>query len=77
MAGYESLSTVEDFEQSYKAYYGMLCMIAYEYVRDDMQAEEMVGNMFLALWEKRSRRFQRAPRRGRNCLGNGRMEGRV
>src|SRR5690606_40373239 len=53
MAGYESLSTVEDFEQSYKAYYGMLCMIAYEYVRDDMQAEEMVGNMFLALWEKR------------------------
>ncbi|MGV3762258.1 RNA polymerase sigma-70 factor [Parapedobacter sp.] len=53
MAGYESLSTVEDFERCYKAYYGMLCMIAYEYTRDEMQAEEMVGNTFLALWEKR------------------------
>lgn len=30
----------------------MLCMIAYEYTRDKLQAEEMVGNTFLTLWEK-------------------------
>lgn len=53
MANGESLSTVGDFERCYKAYYSMLCMIAYEYTRDKMQAEEMVGNTFLTLWEKR------------------------
>src|SRR5690606_23224065 len=53
MVNYESLSTVEDFERCYKAYYGMLCTIAYEYMRDETQAEEMVANTFLALWEKR------------------------
>lgn len=31
----------------------MLCMIAYEYTRDKVLAEEMVGETFLALWEKR------------------------
>jgi len=54
MAGHESLSTVADFERCYKAYYGILCAIAYEYTRDEVQAEEMVGNTFLALWEKRA-----------------------
>lgn len=53
MANCESLSTVEDFERCYKAYYAMLCMIAYEYTRDKTLAEEMVGNTFLTLWEKR------------------------
>ena len=31
----------------------MLCMIAYEYTRDKVLAEEMVGDTFLTLWEKR------------------------
>lgn len=53
MASYESLSTVEDFERCYKSYYSMLCMIAYEYTRDQIQAEEMVSHTFLTLWEKR------------------------
>ncbi|MEC3880584.1 RNA polymerase sigma-70 factor [Parapedobacter sp. 10938] len=53
MADCESLSRVEDFERCYKAYYSMLCMIAYEYTRDQIQAEEMVSHTFLALWEKR------------------------
>ena len=51
---YGTLSRAEDFEQCYIAYYSMLCMIAYEYTRDKILAEEMVGNMFLSLWEKRA-----------------------
>lgn len=31
----------------------MLCVIAYEYTRDKMLAEEMVSDTFLSLWEKR------------------------
>src|SRR5690606_2241172 len=31
----------------------MLCMIAYEYTRNKVLAEEMVGDTFLRLWEKR------------------------
>lgn len=47
------LKSTEDFERCYTAYYPMLCMIAYEYTRDKVLAEEMVGDTFLALWEKR------------------------
>src|SRR5690606_4316434 len=53
MSLYQSLKSTADFERCYEAYYPMLCMIAYEYTRDTVLAEEMVGDTFLALWEKR------------------------
>jgi len=53
MSFYGLLKSTEEFEKCYTAYYPMLCMIAYEYTRDNVLAEEMVGDTFLALWEKR------------------------
>jgi len=53
MTSYSLLKSEADFEKCYKEYYPMLCMIAYEYTRDKVLAEEMVGETFLALWEKR------------------------
>lgn len=53
MSLHGSLKTTADFERCYTEYYPMLCMIAYEYTRDKVLAEEMVGDTFLALWEKR------------------------
>ena len=53
MSLYGSLKSTADFEKCYTAYYPMLCMIAYEYTRNKVLAEEMVGDTFLRLWEKR------------------------
>jgi RNA polymerase sigma-70 factor (ECF subfamily) len=43
----------ERFEELFTKYYSMLCVIAYDYVKDKSLAEEMVGDTFLAIWEKR------------------------
>lgn len=53
MTAHMSLQTEVDFERCYTAYYPMLCMIAYEYTRDRVLAEEMVGETFVVLWERR------------------------
>jgi RNA polymerase sigma-70 factor (ECF subfamily) len=53
MINCDSPLDAEDFGKFYTEYYSMLCMIAYEYTRNKMQAEEMVEDTFLALWEKR------------------------
>ena len=41
------------FEQLFKTYYKKLCLFAEYYVREKSMAEEIVGNFFLKLWEKR------------------------
>lgn len=40
------------FEKLYIEYYPLLCMIAYEYTKDKMMAEDIVGEIFLNLWTK-------------------------
>ena len=42
------------FEEIFTKYYSMLCIIAYDYVREKTLAEEMVQETFLNIWEKRS-----------------------
>jgi RNA polymerase sigma-70 factor (ECF subfamily) len=37
----------------YDQYYNMLCIVAYQYVRDWFLAETFVGNVFYHLWEQR------------------------
>jgi RNA polymerase sigma-70 factor, ECF subfamily len=41
------------FETLFKDYYERLCNYAYTMINDVDEAEEMVQNMFLVLWEKR------------------------
>ena len=53
MVLYKSSLDTEDFGNLYTEYYSMLCIIAYEYMRNKILAEEMVEDTFLALWEKR------------------------
>ena len=43
----------EQFKKIFTKYYSTLCIIAYDYVKDKYMAEEMVGDTFLAIWEKR------------------------
>ena len=47
------LNNREDFEKLYVEYYSMLCIIAFEYTRNKALAEEMVSEVFFALWKKR------------------------
>ena len=42
------------FEKMFIEYYSMLCIIAYDFVRDKTLAEEMVEETFLTMWEKRN-----------------------
>ena len=44
----------EDFEDLFSKYYSMLCVIAYDYVKDKSLSEEMVQETFLTIWEKRN-----------------------
>jgi RNA polymerase sigma-70 factor (ECF subfamily) len=37
----------------YDQYYNMLCIVAYQYVKDRFLAETFVGNVFYHLWEQR------------------------
>ena len=41
------------FEKLFKTYYRNLCLFAEYYVREKAMAEEIVGDFFLKLWEKR------------------------
>ena len=50
---HDPLLNTQDFGNLYERYYSMLCVIAYEFTRDKILAEEMVEETFLELWEKR------------------------
>ena len=41
------------FESLYRDYYKMLCIIANNYVNDKLAAEEIVGDVFFKIWEKK------------------------
>lgn len=41
------------FEMSFRTYYQPLCSYAYTYLQDREEAEEIVQNTFMSLWEKR------------------------
>ncbi|MBN2274417.1 MAG: RNA polymerase sigma-70 factor [Bacteroidales bacterium] len=41
------------FEKLFKAYYRNLCFFAESYVKEKAMAEEIVGNFFTNIWEKR------------------------
>lgn len=42
------------YEKLFKAYYRNLCIFAGHYVKEKAMAEEIVGNFFLTVWEKRN-----------------------
>ncbi len=44
---------IDFFKELFEEYYSDLCVLAKEYVKDDTQAEEIVGDLFYNLWEKR------------------------
>jgi RNA polymerase sigma-70 factor, ECF subfamily len=41
------------FERLFKTYYKNLCFFAENYVKEKAMAEEIVGNFFMTIWEKR------------------------
>jgi len=47
------LNNQDDFGKLYAKYYTMLCVIAFEYTRNKVLAEDMVGEAFLVLWKNR------------------------
>lgn len=44
---------LKTFELVFKEYYAMLCNFAYSYLKDEIQAEEVVQEVFYKIWEKR------------------------
>jgi RNA polymerase sigma-70 factor (ECF subfamily) len=44
---------LQAYESLYREHYNMLCIIANNYVNDKPTAEEIVGDVFLKIWEKR------------------------
>lgn len=47
------MGNLTTFEQLYTDYYSYLCYLAIEFVKDKYVAEEIVSDIFFALWEKR------------------------
>jgi RNA polymerase sigma-70 factor, Bacteroides expansion family 1 len=41
------------FQQLFSEYYSLLCVVAYDYVKDDFAAETIVGDVMLAIWKRR------------------------
>lgn len=41
------------FQQFFGEYYSLLCVVAYDYVKDDFAAETIVGDVMLAIWKRR------------------------
>ncbi len=52
----KALSKGEEFAFSilFKRYYGTLCQFAFRYSQDKQQAEEIVSEIFMIIWQKRS-----------------------
>ena len=44
-----------EFEQLFRAYHARLCGFAFGYTRDREAAEEVVQDVFLAIWDKRGK----------------------
>lgn len=42
------------FEQIFNQYYQQLCSFAFQFLKEDLGAEEIVQDVFCAIWEKRS-----------------------
>ena len=42
------------FEELYTVYYSLMCMVAYEYLRDQNLAEDIVDEVFLNLWNHKT-----------------------
>ena len=47
------LGNLVAFEQLFNDYYNYLCYVALEFVKEKQTAEEIVSDVFFALWEKR------------------------
>ena len=45
----------KSFERLFESYYGLLCRYAYTVLRSKEEAEEVVQNLFVSLWQKRER----------------------
>lgn len=45
---------IETFEWLYKEYYGLLCLIAEHSIRNSEDAEEIVSDVFIKLWNNRN-----------------------
>ena len=41
------------YRQLYDLYYDYLCLLAYQYVRDDFMSESFVGDVIVYIWENR------------------------
>ncbi len=52
----KALSKGEEFAFSvlFKRYYGTLCQFAFRYAHDKQEAEEIVSEVFMIIWQKRS-----------------------
>lgn len=48
---------IESFEILFRRYYGYLCSYACQIVKDSANAEEIVQDFFVRLWEKRAKLF--------------------
>ncbi len=46
-------NTKEEFESIFRDYYNELCSFAFKYLKDPQDAEEIVQEMFVKLWEKK------------------------
>ncbi len=41
------------FQQLFSEYYSLLCVVAYDYVKDDFTSESIVGDVMLSIWKRR------------------------
>jgi RNA polymerase sigma-70 factor, ECF subfamily len=47
------LTSLSTFEKLFDNYYSMLCLVAYDMVKNKQLAEEIVDEVFVVLWQKR------------------------
>jgi len=50
----QMFSNIEGFETLFREHYSRLCAYAVRFVRDSIEAEEIVQDLFFKLWEKRN-----------------------
>lgn len=48
------LNSLTTFEKLFDSYYSMLCLVAYDMVKNKHLAEEIVDDVFFNLWQKRN-----------------------
>lgn len=47
------LTSLSTFENLFDKYYSMLCLVAYDFLKNKALAEEIVDEVFMAVWQKR------------------------